>query len=280
MREQQSLSNRYESIPKRDFKAAIMRHLEGEYKMLGSRRVLMMLADDIEDMVAEYFPMRDRVGFGQVVWFTTSADCGKVRYGKRAEEYEVKRVILPLITEEDIEARMSHKRKGPNDNYKLNKERDLRTMERLVKSAKAQGGLLSGAELSVLMNRSLSTIGRYLKVYNLEKGEILPTKGYVLDQGSNPSHKAIIISLYEQGISPADIVLRTGHNQESVDRYIKVYDQVLNLVRKEQGVVSICEVTGRTLRTIVQYLKLAKNFHPDLKVEIPAKGDKYKSSNE
>ena len=57
----------------------------------------------------------------------------------------------------------------------------------------------------------------------------IATSGYVLDQGSNPTHKGIIISLYEQGISPSDIALKTGHNQESVDRYLKTYDQVLQL---------------------------------------------------
>jgi hypothetical protein len=36
----------------------------------------------------------------------------------------------------------------------------------LLKSAYKQGGLLSGAELSVLLNRSLTTVSRYLKNYH------------------------------------------------------------------------------------------------------------------
>ncbi|MBK8982866.1 MAG: DUF1670 domain-containing protein, partial [Ignavibacteria bacterium] len=55
---------------------------------------------------------------------------------------------------------------------------------------------------------------------------MLPLKGYVLDQGSLHTHKGIIISLYENGISPADIVLKTSHIQNAVDRYIKHYEQV------------------------------------------------------
>jgi hypothetical protein len=42
--------------------------------------------------------------------------------------------------------------------------------------------------------------------YSEKMGGILPLKGYVLDLGSLPTHKGIIISLYEQGKSPADIV--------------------------------------------------------------------------
>jgi len=139
----------------------------------------------------------------------------------------------------------------------------------LLKSAKAQGGLLSGAELSVLMNRTLGTIGKYLKAYFEKTGEVLPMKGYVLDQGSNPTHKGIIISLYEQGISPADIVLKTGHTQQAVDRYIKSYDQVLALMRKKHDAISISQITGRSLSTARQYLRLVKDFHPKLKVVAP-----------
>ena len=129
------------------------------------------------------------------------------------------------------------------------------------------------------MNRSLSTIGKYLKAYHEDTGEILPIKGYVLDQGSNPTHKGIIISLYEQGISPSDIVLKTGHNQESVDRYIKAYDQVLQLARSHHSAESICEILGRSMHTIRQYLRLLKNFHPELKVNIPEKARKTTTEN-
>ena len=189
-------------------------------------------------------------------------------YGKKTEDYNVKQVVLPLIIRDDIESRMAYKDKSRNGNYRKNKERDIKTMVRLIKSAKEQGGLLSGAEVSVLMNRSLSTIGKYLKAYHEETGEILPMKGYVLDQGSNPTHKGIIISLYEQGTSPSDIVLKTGHNQESVDRCIKAYDQVLQLTGSDHSSESICEILGRSIHAIRQYLRLLKNFYPELLVRL------------
>lgn len=273
MRATPKLKDRYESIGKRDFKTALLRLLEREYKILGSRRILLMLADDIENLVGDYFPLKDRLKFGEIVWYTTADDGQRVSYGKKTEDYNVKQVILPLISGEDVEARMSYKNKSPNQNYRKNMERDLVVMERLAKSGKSQGGLLSGAELSVLLNRSLTTIGKYLKHYNQVEGEILPIKGYVLDQGSNPTHKGIIISLYEQGISPADIVLKSGHSQDSVDKYIKTYDQVLNLVKKGHGANTICEVTGRSKNTVAQYLRLVKNFHPQLPVDVPEPGD-------
>src|SRR3972149_9920663 len=243
MKTGQGLPDRYESITKRDFKTSLIRLLETDYKVLGSRRVLVMLADDIEQLHQEYYPMQNRVGFGDVVWQTTKDDGQRPNYGKKTEDYAAKTVILPLIQKEDVERRTYFKKGDRNSNYRHREARDIELMVRLLKSAKAQGALLSGAELSVLMNRSLTTIGKYLKAYFEKTGEVLPMKGYVMDQGSNPSHKGIIISLYERAISPADIVLKTGHTQDAVDRYIKTYDQVLALVRKKHDAISISQIT-------------------------------------
>lgn len=268
------LRDRYGSIAKRDFKTALIRLLETDYKVLGSRRVLMMLAEDIEQLHQEYFPQRNRLQFGDVVWQTTKHDGQRPSYGKKTEDYAVKTVILPLVRREDVERRIYFKKGDRNSNYRHREARDIELMVRLLKSAKAQGGLLSGAELSVLMNRTLGTIGKYLRAYFEKTGEVLPMKGYVLDQGSNPTHKAIIISLYEQGISPADIVLKTGHTQNAVDRYIKSYDQVLALVQKKHDAISISQITGRSVHTVGQYLRLVNDFHPQLKVVVPERQSK------
>ena len=200
--------DRYESINKRNFRNALIHLLENNYKILGSRKLLDLLADDIEDLHQEFFPNRRGVGMGEIVFRTTKDDGQRQSYGKKTEDYASITVILPLITEEDIERRIYYKKGDRNSNYEHREALDIETMVRLAKSTKNQGGLISGAELSVLLNRSLSTIRKYLDAYRKKTGEILPLKGYVLDQGSLPTHKGIIISLYEQGISPADIVLK------------------------------------------------------------------------
>jgi transposase len=236
--------------------------LETEYKMLGSRKILEMLADDIEDLHRECYPSVDRVGIGEIVFRTTKDDGQRQSYGKKAEDYGSITVILPLITKEDIERRIYYKKGDRNSNYEHRESRDIETMVRLIKSTKAQGGLLSGAEVSVLMNRSLATIRRYLDAYRKKTGEILPLKGYVLDQGSLPTHKAIIISLYEQGISPADIVLKTNHSQNAVDRYIKQYDQIRILIKKDLDEKAIKEITGRSMKIVKEYIKLYYDLNP------------------
>lgn len=258
--------DRYESINKRNFRSAIINLLENEYKILGSRKILEMLGDDIENLHREYYPGKDQIGFGEIIFTTTKDDGQRQSYGKKTEDYATVTLALPMITKEDVERRIYYKKGDRNSNYKHREVRDIETMVRLLKSAKQQGGLLSGAELSVLMNRSLSTITKYLEAYREKTGEILPLKGYVLDQGSLPTHKGIIISLYEQGKSPADIVLNTGHSQDAVDRYIKQYDQIKKLIKKRMDENSIKEITGRSMKVVREYIKLYYDLNPETKL--------------
>jgi hypothetical protein len=255
------LRDRYSSIPKRNFRNSLIKLLEEEYKILGSRKILEMLADDIEDLQSEFYKDKESLGFGDILFRTTKDDGQRQSYGKRTEDYSSVTIKLPLITEEDIERRIYFKKGDKNSNYQHQRARDIQTMVRLLKSAKQQGGLLSGAELSVLMNRTLTTIQKYLKEYQQTTKEILPLKGYVLDQGSLPTHKGIIISLYEQGMSPADIVLKTSHTQEAVDRYIKHYEQVKKLKKRGLGDEAISSITGRSLNVVRQYSKLYREFN-------------------
>jgi hypothetical protein len=261
--------DRFESIAKRDFKTALIRLLEQEYKVLGSRRIILMLADDLEQLHQEYFPERNRLQYGDLVWQTTKDDGQRQRYGKKTEDYAVQSVILPLIRKEDIEKRIFYRRGERNHTWQHTEERKLVQLERIVKSARSQGGLLSGAEVALPLDLSLTTLGRCLRRYYERHREVLPMKGYVLDQGSNPTHKGIIIEMYEQAVSPADIVLKTGHTQEAVDRYIKGYDQVLALSRKKHDAVSISQITGRSINVVRQYLQLVKDFHPEVHVTLP-----------
>jgi hypothetical protein len=256
--------DRYESIPKRNFRNAIIKLCEEHYKILGSRKVLSMLADDIVELHKEFYPEAEQRGMGWIVWRTTQADGKKPGYGTRTEDYKIKTVVLPLVTEEDVEARMVGKQGKANGNYIKRQERDMRVMVRLIKSAYEQGGILSGAEVSVLLNRSLTTVSRYLKEYHKNHKEMLPTKGNILDQGRSPSHKGIIIDLYEQGYPEVDIARLTTHNIESVGRYIKTYKDVLFMMEKGFNVMEMVRVTGRGRSTILQYRKLAYLYHPEL----------------
>ncbi len=253
--------DRYESINKRNFRNALIHLLETEYKIIGSRKILSLLADDIEQLHSEYFVSTSTVGIGEIVFRTTADDGQRPNYGKKTEDYSSTTVVLPLVTEEDIENRVYTRNGNKNTNYEHCDRREIRTMIRLLESAKSQGGLLSGAEVSVLLNRSLNTIQKYLKAYVKETGKIPPLKGYVMDMGSLPTHKSIIISYYEQGMSPADIVLKTSHSQDAVDRYIKQYDQIKLLIRKGMSATEIKDIVRRSMKVVKEYIAIYNEFH-------------------
>ena len=262
--------DRFSSIPKRNFKHAVIRLLEEQYKLVGSHKVINLIADDIQTLHQEFYPDADANSIGTINWRTTKAGCGKPSYGTKAEDYEVVTVKLPLIRDEDVDNRIrefhcSYGQSEKNGNYKKMKERDIKTMARLVKSAYAQGGLLTGAELAVLLNRSLGAIGKYLKAYHQQHNEILPTKGMILDQGSRPSHKGSIISLYEQGYPEPDIARQTNHTIEAVSRYLKNYKRVKMLLEKNFNVMETVRITGLGRSTIFQYRDLVYFYHPQLK---------------
>jgi hypothetical protein len=260
---QKNNKSRYESIPKRNYFNAIVKLLEEEYKMVGSHKVIKMIAEDIEQLHKEFYPEIERRSMGQIVWQTTAATEKKPSYGKRAEDYRVKTVILPLVTKEDIEQRM--RSFYGKESYKKQEERDIEVMARLVNSAYEQGGLLSGAEISVLINRSLTTIGRYIAKYHKTHKDILPTKGMILDQGSKPTHKASIINLYEQGYPEIDIARITNHTIESVGRYIKSYKNIKLLMEKGFNLMEMVRVSGMGRSTIIQYRELVELYHPELR---------------
>lgn len=259
--------NRYESIPRRSFRSAIVRMLEEEYKLVGSHKVIGMIANDIMELHREFYPEVEKQTLGSVSWRTTAATSRKPSYGTKVEDYEVKTVILPLITESDIEMRINQHYGKPkqNENYKKQQDRDIEVMARLIKSAYQQGGLLSGAELSVLLNRSLTTIARYLRIYHETHDDILPTKGIILDQGSKPTHKAAIINLYEQGYPEVDIARLTDHQIESTSRYIKAYKKIKMLLERDFNLIEMVRITGMGRSTIIQYRDLVYQYHTKLR---------------
>jgi len=97
------MRDRFESIPTRNFRNSLIKLLEEEYKVLGSRKILEMLSDDVENLHKEFHPDKKGVGFGEMVFRTTADDGQRQSYGKKTEEYSSITVILPLVTEEDID---------------------------------------------------------------------------------------------------------------------------------------------------------------------------------
>ena len=254
--------NIYASIEKRSFRAAFMYLLETEYNLLFSRRILNILAEDVAELVAKFYPKTERVSSGQLIWTCTGDDGQKAQPGKPAESYPTTTVVLPLIEPEDIQEQLEPWGKGKGKSRQ--QARHKRQIERMVQSAFEQGGLLTQAELSMILGLSSAAVRTYVRERETETGQPLPLKGYKMDQGSRPTHKGDIIRLYEQGLEPPDIARQTHHSLKSVERYLKDYERVRMLLKQNLSAEEISAIIDRGQSVIKEYIAQAQLFHPEL----------------
>lgn len=258
-----STTHPYGAIPRRNLESAIIHLLETEYKMVGSHRILQLIAEDVVGLVEQFYPPTERLSAGQLVWTTTKDEGQKAIVGKKTEDYAAVTVSLPFLTAEDIAVKLQ--RCDKQEGKARARREEIKRLVRVVKAAAAQGGLLTIAELAVLFNRSTGVIGEYIAEHYQATRELLPLRGYRMDQGSSPTHKGQIVRLWEQGMEPPDIARETGHSLKAVERYIEDYKRVRELLRRGLSVTEISQMIGRGRKVVVQYIELVCEFHPDLK---------------
>ena len=255
--------NAYASIEKRSFENALMRLLLSEYGLAGGRRIAMLLVEDVQKLIAEFYPDLGDAASGALIWTCTADEGKKAEAGKPAEEYRTITVKLPLVTGEELQSWVGRQPRSQKRSQKA-PDRERAQVARLVKTAAEQGGLLTIAEVSVMINRSYALVSRYVKEWYEQTGELLPLKGYRMDQGASPTHKGEVVRLYEQGKEPPDIAHETGHSLKSVERYLKDYQRVLMLLRDRKKVEEISILIGRGRTVVLQYIQIAQEYHPEL----------------
>lgn len=243
------------SVPKRTFRGALIEMFEKDYKILGSHKVLEMIADDICQLRDEFYPRQDDRTYGSLAWVTTSSENVRPKLGQRVEDYKHRRVLLPLVHQDDVDAL----RRGDKI-----AERDRIKIVRLAKEAERQGGLLTLEELSLMLNRSLTCIVQRIREYQELAQEILPLKGNCMDIGCGTTHKKIIIELFERKVEPPEIAARVKHSLEAVDRYIKDYERIKFLARRGIDENEMALITGRGKTVIRQYMRIVKKYHPEI----------------
>lgn len=255
--------NPYASIAKRRFESALLNLLLTDYGMIqGGRRIAQLLVEDVVALMAEHFPDSERTGSGMLVWTCTADEGRKAEPGKRTEEYKSITVRLPLVTTAELQERTDPT--GPAPKPTVAHERDKKRVVRLLKAAAEQGGLLTIAELSAILNRNYEVTRGYIRQWEEETGEMLPLKGYRMDQGSRPTHKKEIVRLSEAGMEPPDIARESGHSLRSVERYLKDYERVKLLLKRGINVTEISATIGRGQNVVLEYVDIARQYHPEM----------------
>jgi len=259
------MNRSYIGSSQRTFQQAVIRLLETEYGFLNSRRVIRMLAEDVERLADQFHPATACVRSGWLVLTGTKATGAKAQPGKSAGDYPLLTLSWPVLLPDDIEAmiQMPTGRKGQRPHSELLKKRLQRILEHGLNHPDGPV-LLTCADLSLILGRSPTHISHLLKELRQETGKSLLTKGYYFDQGVRPTHKAEIVALYEQGLDEADIARHSNHAQSSVGRYLRDYERVKLLLGHNISVEQISPMTGLQPTVVNAYVKLTQQYHPYL----------------
>jgi hypothetical protein len=126
---------------------------------------------------------------------------------------------------------------------------------RLTHEALDQGALLTQEDLARLLCTSVSTIKRDCDALRRD-GFTVPTRGAMQDIGPGVSHKALIVRLYLESFSFAELERRSRHSKRAIERYLKHFTQVARLKRAGHPPEEIRLVTGLSARVVEQYLEL------------------------
>jgi hypothetical protein len=261
-------SQSYVGTAKRGFKQAIVHLLETEYALVGSGRIAQMLAEDIEELVSQFYPSPQHISSGWMVFIGTKATGGKAYPGQPVSDHDLVALTWPVCLPEDVAAlaNMPPGNEGKKARLKLLQQRAIRLIEHGLNHAQGPV-LLTLADLSVMLGIDTVRVSKMLTQARKETGKRLPTTGYYFDQGMRPTHKGDIVDLYEQGLDETEIARRTQHAQSSVGRYLRDYERVKLSLRRNIPPSQIADVTGLQPGVVKAYLKLTYKYHPNLQLD-------------
>jgi hypothetical protein len=258
----------YVGTAKRTFQQAVVHLLETGYRLVGSRRVLELLASDLQQLVETFYPAAERLSSGWMVFTGTKASGRKPSPGQSAADHELVTLAWPVVLPEDVE-QMSGWPSGPEQKQARQKWYGRR-LARIIEYGQTHPDgpvLLTLADLSAMTGLTTVMVSQLLAKARQETGKALPLKGYYFDQGVRPTHKAEIVAQYEAGIDEADIARQAGHAQTSVGHYLRDYERVKLMMAHRTPVDQIGLLLGMQPNVVRAYVGMLEQYHPELASE-------------
>ncbi len=255
----------YVGSGERTFGQAMIHLLEQDYRLLGSQRVLELVAKDVQELAEAFYPTPEHLTSGWMVFTGTKASGGKAYPGQSAGEHELVTLAWPVVQAEDIAYLTQH-----GDSLADQQALLIRRLARIIEygAQYPQGPvLLSLADLALMLGASQPIISRLVQKARKETGKPLLTLGYYFDQGVRPSHKAEIIALYEQGLDESEVARRSQHSLDSVGAYIRDYENVKLMLRHHTPLEHIPGLIGLQPSVVKAYAEMVTQFHPELLAE-------------
>jgi len=251
----------YNGSAGRSFQEALIYEMEHNYGILGSRRVLELLAGDVQNLIEEFYPAPAHIAPGWMVFTGTQASGAKIHPGQTAGEHVLKTLAWPVLLPEDIAYLQLH-----GDTKAARQDWFIHRLVRLIDYGQAQDPLpvlLTQTDLGLMVGLSNVQVSALLKLARQQTGKALLTKGYFFDQGMRPSHKEEIIAWYEAGFDEAEVAHRSNHDQQSVGQYIRDYERVKLSLGQQIELELIPQLIGLLPSVVRAYADMAWQYHPD-----------------
>lgn len=258
----------YVGTAQRTFTQALVHLMETQYGLLGSHRVLDLMAEDIQVLVEQFYPPPERVPSGWMVFTGVKATGHKAYPGQSAADHELVTLAWPVLLAEDVQAlaTMPTGKAGQQARQALLQKRVARIVEHGLQYPDGPV-LLTLADLGTMLGLSTVKVSQLLKQARQVTGKSLLTKGYFFDQGMRPTHKDEIIARYEAGMDEADIARHTQHEPTSVGKYIRDYERVKRLLMHHTSLERIGFLTELQPNVIKAYIGMVYLYHPELEPE-------------
>ncbi len=223
---------------------AIIERIQHDFNL--APMVARTLFKQIRGYFESYYQLKNDTG--QLTYLAVSVDSPA---GRKLEECQRVAIKLSLHTPDDLVALS----RG------MAALRQVRIL-RLTEEAYEQGALLTHEDLACLLNSSLSTIKRDVRVLRDQELNV-PTRGQIKDIGKGVSHKTQIVQDYLAGYTFSEIQRRQRHSVDAIGRYCRDLVRVVRLEHKDFSVADIRRTTGLSERLITEYLTLYDQCEPD-----------------
>jgi Protein of unknown function (DUF1670) len=233
------------------FEGALEAFFSYECPQIGGFRTRQVLVKSITDMVRKFYPETSHMQPGQITWPTVHRDEFS-SYGKSIKETRLTTVVLDLVQSQDAMDRAKGKK------LRIVKKD---AVARLCKQAFNQEGCLTNAELAILLKMSPSTVGKYIKEWEMENREVLPRRGSIHDLGPTLTHKTIIIEkLFIEQKTVQQVSRETCHSLPAIQRYISTFKQILLCKQKGMSIEETAFSVGRTISLVKEYEKIIEEY--------------------
>lgn len=242
----------FDASARKTFQSALCHLLNTEFPGIFGPAITKLFADKIDELYARFHPPATHFKVGQFLWAAVAADDLPGR-DKRIEDTRLVPVILDLVTAQDIDDATT---RTPRRQTRQNK------IVRLCTQAYAQGGVLSLADVALILHKSMTPISKDILAYEQSSGETVPRRGTIHDMGKSVTHKAVICykRLVEQK-STSQVALETFHSAEEVEYYVQCFRRVQLCRDSGMSKEDIAQATGHSASLIQEYLDLIVEFN-------------------